>query len=145
MRASIWSTISLYLARQSNQHAPKPQRTEMAAPKQPPEGPPNLPGLFNKTIADLRAKLDDPAIAEAARGALRTIIDRVAIFLGAERGQYRIELTGDMAALAYATNETTHPASPAEGKNAAGSKTGVVPKIGLLVAAGRFELPTKGL
>lgn len=117
----------------------------MAAPKQHPAVPPNLPDLFNKTIADLRAKLDDPAIAEAARGALRTIIDRVAIFPGAARGQYRIELTGDMAALAYATNETTHPAPPAEGKNAAGSKTGVVPKIGLLVAAGRFELPTKGL
>ena len=73
----------------------------MAAPKQHPAVPPNLPDLFNKTIADLRAKLDDPAIAEAARGALRTIIDRVAIFPGAARGQYRIELTGDMAILIY--------------------------------------------
>jgi site-specific DNA recombinase len=130
---------------EQRQKALRAEIAGMAAPKRVPEVPPDLPALFRKTVDDLEAKLADPAIAEVARATVRTIVDRIAIHPGAGRGQYRIELTGDMAALAGATNETAQSASPASGENAAGSKVEDVSKVVSLVAAGRFELPTKGL
>ena len=70
----------------------------------------------------------------AATAALRTLIDAIVVYPGEKRGEYRVQLRGDLAAFLYL-------AEAANNKNAAPfTASGVVyGSMGTLVAGTGFE------
>jgi site-specific DNA recombinase len=89
-----------------------------AQPEQLIELHPNLPDLYRRRVEALEAALQEPEGAAAAAQALRSLIDAVMFYPESGRGQYRLELRGDLAAFLYLEAETA--------KARANSGTGLV-------------------
>ena len=95
---------------------------------------PNLPALYRRKVEALETALLDPTAEAAATAALRTLIDAIVVYPGEKRGEYSVQLRGDLAAFLYLAEAANY-------KNAAPfAASGVVyGSMGTLVAGTGFE------
>ncbi|MBU6355746.1 MAG: hypothetical protein KJS79_03300 [Rhodospirillales bacterium] len=72
-----------------------------ATPEPLPDLHPNLPAIYRRRIENLEEALRDPEALVAAAEALRTLIDAITLTPENGRGNYRLELRGDLAAFMH--------------------------------------------
>ena len=72
-----------------------------ATPEPLPDLHPNLPAIYRRRIENLEEALRDPEALVAAAEALRTLIDAITLTPEDGRGNYRLELRGDLAAFMH--------------------------------------------
>lgn len=60
---------------------------------------PNLPELYHRRIEALHNALNEEGVRHQAIQILRTLIDKIVLHPGENRGEIHIELHGDIAAL----------------------------------------------
>ncbi|MFO0998529.1 MAG: recombinase family protein [Alphaproteobacteria bacterium] len=91
---------------------------------------PNVPDLYRRKVQELQKSLNEPGSRQEASEILRSLIERIVIHPEEGRGNYRVELRGQIASIL----------DLAAGKNASGTGIRV-----MLVAAEGLEPPTQGL
>ena len=72
-----------------------------ATPEPLPDLHPNLPAIYRRRIENLEEALRDPEALVAAAESLRTLIDAITLTPENGRGNYRLELRGDLAAFMH--------------------------------------------
>jgi site-specific DNA recombinase len=103
-------------------------------PEQLVELHPNLPELYRRRVEALEAALKDTEGSAAAAEALRSLIDAIVFYPNEGRGQYHMELRGDLAAFLHLGDAGTTKARAIPGTGLVCSA--VMPS---LVAGARFE------
>jgi DNA invertase Pin-like site-specific DNA recombinase/integrase len=94
---------------------------EIAAASMPepvPDLHPNLPEVYRRRVEALEQALLDPATEAAAMEALRSLVDAVVFVPGERRGEFALELRGDLAAFLHAAERGGAGGGP-NGKSAA--------------------------
>jgi hypothetical protein len=73
---------------------------------------PNLPDLYRRKVARLQRLLDDEAMRPQAVEIIRSLIDRIEVHPGQERGHCEVVIVGALAQiLAFAQQKTTAASS----------------------------------
>lgn len=72
-----------------------------ASPEPVPDLHPNLPAIYRRRVELLEEALAEPEVTAAAAEALRTLIDAITLHPEEGRGNYRLELRGDLAAFMH--------------------------------------------
>jgi len=60
---------------------------------------PNLALVYRRKVERLEQALEDPNVSAGAGEALRSLVDAIIVYPGERRGEVRVELRGDLAAL----------------------------------------------
>ncbi|MCB5945194.1 recombinase family protein [Acidocella sp. KAb 2-4] len=104
---------------------------------------PNLAAVYRRRVELLQEGLQNSEFAAAATEALRSLIDAIIIYPEEGRGQYRVELRGDLAAFMHLPDDGTDSGRKKAKARAVGG-TGLLcsGSTDSLVAGARFELTT---
>ena len=77
---------------------------------------PNLPDLYRKKVGNLYQALQREATRSQAVEAIRSLVDRIEVSAGLERGRCEVTIAGALAQiLAFANEKTTATASAGDG------------------------------
>ena len=112
-----------------------------AMPERLPDLHPNLASIYRRRVELLEEALAEPEAIAAAAEALRTLIDAITLHPEEGRGNYRLELRGDLAAFMHLADrpaEAPVEQQKARSASATGSVCSVV--MGPLVAGTRNHL-----
>ena len=76
---------------------------------------PNLPELYRRKIAELQTLLEDETTKPEAMTLIRSLIDRIEVYAGTERGYPDVFLDGDLARILAFTHQNKTAASGRDG------------------------------